>query len=692
MATDLFARDLGAIRKAEAALEEGVSDPEALRDLLTALTKAHGKTVKRAEKLVRVSDRTEVRLRSATSKIEEQSKALEEAHAQLAEHADSLESEVAERTKELRQERAKLEMLVDLGITMAAERDEGRLLSMILNGAMDLTNADGGTFYLVNDERDAMAFRLIRNLSLDIDLGATADRPVSLPMVPLINPETGQENHANVASNAVLTRDTVNIPDAYCSKDYDFTGTRKFDEANGYKSTSFLTVPLIPRGGSVIGALQLINAKDPETGEIVPFNHEVQGFVEALAAQGAMLIDNQKLLVAQRQLMDSFIELIAGAIDAKSPYTGGHCNRVPEIALMLAEEAHHADTGPFAEFEFHDEEERREFRIGAWLHDCGKVTTPEYVVDKATKLETIYNRLHEIRARFEILYRDRMIEALKSRLPDQDDSVVDAAEDLAQLREEFAFVAKCNVGGEFLDDESIARLEEIGAREWHRFFDDRLGLSPDEARRLEGTPARPLPAMERLLADQPSHVTPRDPGTAAHFADRGFRMDVPENQSNLGEIYNLSIRRGTLTEEERFKINEHIVQTIVMLETLPLPANLRRIPEIAGGHHETMIGTGYPRKLSKDDMSVASRIMAIADIFEALTAADRPYKKAKTLSESLKIMGFMCKDGHIDPDLFVLFLERGVYQHYADSYLDPSQVDAVPIEPLLETARACCDA
>lgn len=694
MVTDLFAKDIGAINEAQEALDDGQKDPEVLRGLLVALTKAHSKTVKRAEKLVRVSDRTEVRLRAASSKIEEQSREIENARKKLSDHADSLELQVAERTKQLQQEQAKLEKLVDLGIAMAAERDEGRLLSMILNGAMDLTNADGGTFYLVTDDQKALQFRLIRNLTLDIDLGGTPDRPVSLPNVVLVDGETGKTNHANVASNAVLTRGTVNIPDAYCSKDYDFTGTRKFDEANGYKSTSFLTVPLIPRGGAVIGALQLINATAPETGDIVPFDSELQGFVEALAAQGAMLIDNQKLLVAQRQLMDSFIELIAGAIDAKSPYTGGHCNRVPEIALMLAEEAHECRDGPFADFEFHDEEERREFRIGAWLHDCGKVITPEHVVDKATKLETIHNRLHEVRARFEILYRDRIIDAMRNRIEDSGAAIPDDTEfeaDLERLRSEFAFVADCNVGGEYLDDESIARLQEIGQQTWQRYFDDRLGLSPEEARRLQDSPIQPLPAEEQLLSDKSCHINPRTPGSAQFFADRGFRMDVPANHSNLGEIYNLSIRRGTLTDEERFKINEHIIQTIVMLETLPLPANLRRIPEIAGGHHETMIGTGYPRKLTKDEMSVAARIMAVADIFEALTAADRPYKKAKTLSESLKIMGFMCKDGHIDPELFELFLERGIYQRYADDYLDPSQVDEVPIDTLLETARSCAN-
>ena len=151
----------------------------------------------------------------------------------------------------------------------------------------------------------------------------------------------------------------------------------------------------------------------------------------------------------------------------------------------------------------------------------------------------------------------------------------------------------------------------------------------------------------------------------------------------MGEVYNLCIGRGTLTAEERFKINDHMVQTIIMLEQLPFPKHLKRVPEYAGGHHETMIGTGYPRRLTKADMSIPARAMAIADIFEALTAADRPYKKAKTLSESLRIMSFMKKDEHIDPDLFALFLETGVFSEYAEQYLLPEQIDEVDIDQYL---------
>jgi len=690
MSLEPFQKDWDIVELCDEILADPTTDIETLRATLQDAQKSYVKVLKRADKLVRVSDRTDLRLRDASARIKKQQEELEKAHEELASHADRLEIEVAARTADLKMERTKLAKLVELGIAMAGERDEARLLSLVLEGALELTNADGATFYLTTDDERELRFKILYNRTLGTSLVDSPETPIPIPNVALYSDDGDQPNLKNVVSYSVNCRETINIQDAYDSADYDFSGTKRFDEANGYRSTSFLTVPLIPRGGDVLGALQLINATDPETGDVVPFDDELQGFVEALAALGAVTIDNQKLLTAQRNLMDSFIELIAGAIDAKSPYTGGHCNRVPEIAMMLVREAHDSTEGPFANFAFHSEDEWREFRIGAWLHDCGKVTTPEFVVDKATKLETIYNRIHEVRTRFEVLLRDQEIERLTQRLESLGGTGLSEAEReeiLAPLREKFSFVADTNIGGEFLNDAAISKLNEIGAARWTRHFDDRLGLSGEELRRMASTPVETLPTEETLLADKELHRTPREPGTAAHYAARGFKVNVPDNERNDGELYNLSIARGTLTDEERFKINDHIVQTIVMLENLPLPKHMRRIPEYAGTHHETMIGTGYPKKLMRDELSVPARVMAIADVFEALTASDRPYKKAKTLSEALKIMGFMCKDRHIDPELFELFLQSGVHQKYADEYLDPSQVDAVDTEGLIVIAQ-----
>ena len=688
MSRDLIEFDNKTVAEARAALNKGTRDPDVLRALLSDLIEAQARADQRAEKHAKASE-------EARSDAERNRAERDQSERQLDYYSGELENDVTARTQELKTERAKLEKLVDLGIAMAAERDENTLLWLILEAAMELTHADGGTFYLMAEDNRSLTFKILKNKTLGVELGTDPSKPVSLPPVPLFDRDTGQENHHNVVTSAVWRRETVNIPDAYSSKDYDFSGTKSFDESNGYRSISFLTVPLTPRGGEVTGALQLINATDPETGSIVPFDEDLQGFIEALAAQAAVTMDNQKLLVAQRTLMDSFIELIAGAIDAKSPYTGEHCKRVPELAMMLVQKAHASDTGPFANFAFANEDEWREFRIAAWLHDCGKVTTPEYVVDKATKLETIYNRIHEVRTRFEVLYRDHHINLLRQRiavLGGEPDAGIEADLEgiLEKLRADYAFVAECNIGGEHMSEDAQIRLADLATTQWTRYFDDRIGLSQDEEMYLEDHAPVPVPAPERLLIDRPSQVRPRKTGHAEQIQEAGFKMDIPHHLNNLGELYNLSISKGTLNTEERFTINEHIIQTIVMLETLPFPPHLRRVPEIAGGHHETMVGTGYPRKLTRDQMSIPARVMAIADIFEALTASDRPYKKGKTLSESLRIMCFMCKNRHIDPDIFVLFLETKTYMEYADAFLSEDQIDDVPLDDLLSDARRCC--
>jgi HD-GYP domain-containing protein (c-di-GMP phosphodiesterase class II) len=444
-----------------------------------------------------------------------------------------------------------------------------------------------------------------------------------------------------------------------------------------------LTVPLSPSDGEVIGVLQFLNAKDPVTGAVQPFPSHMVRFVSAMAGQAAVALNNHQLIEAQRELMEAMIRLIAGAIDFKSQYTGGHCERVPELAIMLAEATSEISEGPLADFAFKTDDEWREFRIGAWLHDCGKVTTPEYVMDKSSKLEIIYNRIHEIRMRFEVLLRDAQIEQLRAIAggADPDDEQARYEKRYAELKEDFAFIATCNLGGEYMAPEKISRVKQIATKTWLRHFDDRLGLVPEELKRLPKE-ASDLPATEHLLADKPQHIVPRT-DTRSIDPKWGFKINVPDNLYNFGEVYNLSIGRGTLTEEERFKINEHVMQSLIMLEQLPLPKNMRRVPEYAATHHETLIGTGYPRKLGADDLSIPTRIMAIADIFEALTSSDRPYKAEKTLSESVEILWRFKKDQHVDGDIFDLFLTSGVYRRYAERFLKHEQIDAVDIAKYL---------
>jgi HD-GYP domain-containing protein (c-di-GMP phosphodiesterase class II) len=388
--------------------------------------------------------------------------------------------------------------------------------------------------------------------------------------------------------------------------------------------------------------------------------------------------------IKQEELMDSFIKVIASAIDAKSKYTGGHCERVPVLAIEITKEASKSNEGIFKDFKIETNEQKREIEIASWLHDSGKVTTPEYVVDKATKLETIYNRIHEIRTRFEVIHRDLTIQMYENILngANKESEELKLKEAHEKLFEEFNIIATANVGGEFMREEDILKVEEIAKRKWKKYFNDKLGLSIDELSRVEEKEEN-YPKEENLLMDKNEHIIERDNFSMEDYNNHGFKLEVPKYLYNRGEIYNLSIQKGTLTNEERFKINEHMIMTIKMLEALPFPDTLKNVVEIAGSHHETLIGTGYPKKLKKEDMSIPARILAVADIFEALTAADRPYKEAKTLSQSIKILSFMVKDKHIDEDIFKLFLKSGVYKKYASKYLKKEQIDDVKIEEYL---------
>jgi HD-GYP domain-containing protein (c-di-GMP phosphodiesterase class II) len=574
--------------------------------------------------------------------------------------------------------------LIELGIALSAERNHNCLLEEILLGAKELANADGGTLYLVSEDGRELRFAIMRNDTMKIALGGTTGASIPFAPIQMCEPD-GSPNRSNVVAAAALTGETINIADAYHVPGFDFSGPRAFDQRTGYRSQSFLTVPLKNHDAEVVGVLQLINARAPD-GKTTPFPAEIVPLIEALASQAAVALDNQMLIDQQKNLFRSVLRVFASAIDAKSPYTGGHCHRVPTATNMLAHAADEAKEGPLADFHL-SEEEWYELEVAGGLHDCGKVTTREFVVDKATKLETIFNRIHEIRTRFEVVKRDAEIEYLRAIMAGGDEPALRQARDarLAELDEDFAFVADCNIGGEFMAPEKIARLERIAAITWQRTIDDRLGLSWEESARQPQTPP-PLPATEHLLSDKPAHIIEHDAAPLAADNPWGFVIKPPPHKANLGEIYNLSIRYGTLTAEERYHINDHIVQTIIMLEALPYPRNLRRVPEWAGGHHEKMDGTGYPHGLKRDQMSIPARIMAIADIFEALTARDRPYKARKKLSECIDIMARMSRGHHIDPDLFELFLTSGVYHAYADIFLLPEQIDEIDITRYLGVA------
>ena len=379
--------------------------------------------------------------------------------------------------------------------------------------------------------------------------------------------------------------------------------------------------------------------------------------------------ETQELKYNLEELFNTFIKMLADAIDIKSPYTGSHCVKVPEISIELAKLVNKKGANI----------NLKEIEIASWLHDVGKIATPEYIIDKATKLETIYNRIHEIRMRFEVLYRDVKIQALQRKLEGENPDEVDKweKEEFQRLTKEWEFIANLNIGSEFVQDEDIEKLQSIAQQEWIRYFDDNLGLSWVE---LQRKPKSTTPAVEKLLANKSEHIIPRDSKEKERLSKLNIKMDIPEYFLNMGEIYNLSIRKGTLTPEELYKIKEHIVVTILMLEKLPLPRYLSNVPKYAGTHHEQLNGQGYPRKLDKNNIPLGGKIIAFADIFEALTANDRPYKRAKKLSEAIKIIYYMVKDNHLDRELFRIFLENGLHMKYAKKYLRADQIDEVDVE------------
>jgi len=382
--------------------------------------------------------------------------------------------------------------------------------------------------------------------------------------------------------------------------------------------------------------------------------------------------------IAQKGLIDAMVKLIAQAIDDKSPYTGGHCNRVPELTQMLLKVACKEKAGVFEEFNITSEQQWRELTTSAWLHDCGKITTPEHIVDKGSKLECIYNRIHEIRMRFEVKHRDIEIAYLHTlhKNPNDKEALLNkCAEDKLQLQKDFAFIAHSNIGSEGISSQTKERILNISEQTWLRYFDDQLGLSPREEKELiDEKPC--LPVVEKLLSNKKSHIKQRSKDYELPDS-LGIKMAIPENIENLGEIYNLCIVRGTLTSEDRFIINEHIISTIKILDKIPFPPELENVPRIASTHHETMRGDGYPRRLKGEELSIPERILALADIFEALTAGDRPYKKAKPLSVALKILHKMALEEHVDLAVFQLFIKSKVYLQYANKFLPKEQIDDI---------------
>ena len=517
--------------------------------------------------------------------------------------------------------------LSEIGIALSSEQNLPLLLEKIVDEARHFSNADAGTLYLVNEDQECLEFAIVQNETMKTRMGGSAG-PITWPPVPL--KRDGEPNHSNVSSHVAITGNIVNIPDVYIAEGFDFSGTKKFDAGTGYRSMSMLVVPMKNKENEIIGVLQLINAIDADTGKPAPFLPKDINLIASLASQAAVAITNVRLYRDLENLFDAFIRAIAAAIDEKSPYTAGHITRVQSLTMDIARAMNSKREGTFKDFYLNDDE-MKELSIAGWLHDVGKIITPEYVVDKSTKLETIFDRVHLMEAKYEIFKRDAKIKALETKLKiyeaasckvgEIEEISSKFAEEYNAVAEEKQFVVNCNKPGEFMDDEKIERLKSIATKKYDN--------------------------------------------------DGKEEPYISEN-----ELYNLSIRKGSLTAEERKIIENHAAVTFKMLKKLPFPKKLRRVPEYAAAHHEKLDGTGYPFGLKAEQLPYPSRIIAVADIFEALTAKDRPYKKPMPISQALKIMGFMKKDGHIDPDIFDLFMNEKIYEDYANRELDDSQKDS----------------
>ncbi|WP_019895610.1 HD domain-containing phosphohydrolase [Hydrogenovibrio halophilus] len=521
----------------------------------------------------------------------------------------------------------RVERLNQIGVALSAEKDLDVLLEKIVTEAKSLTEADGGTLYLLKE--DALHFTVAQTDSLGIRMGGTSE-PISWPPLPLTL-DDGSPNKKMVAATCALEDRVVNIEDVYQAKGFSFEGAKKFDDAMNYRSQSMLVIPLRNYEERVIGVLQLLNRRDA-TGQTVAFGQEDEQITLSLASQAAVALTNARLIDDLENLLESFLNSIIYTMGRKSAYTAGHINRMVALSEMMAAAVHEDQT--FFPEKAYSPEESQAIRIAALMHDIGKLATPETVMDKATKLDGHFDRIELVAQRAQTIraeLKNAHLAQKLARVAGESDAVENLLDKegfeaaLARLDEGLALVQKSNVGGEFLPTEQAQAIQR--------------------------------------LADEPFPV-----------------REGPTTLLTQEEADYLKVQKGTLTEEERQIIMEHAQIGLDVLEQLPFPEKYKDIPHVAGAHHEKLNGQGYPLGLKGDEISFDARILAVADIFEALTAFDRPYKKANPLSMAMKIMSFMVKDGELDPSLVRFFYESGLYKEYAERYLPKESIDEVTMD------------
>ncbi len=517
-----------------------------------------------------------------------------------------------------------VERLIRIGAALSSERDLATLLELIVSESRDFTLSDGGTLFLVDEDARALRWAIVQNETMGVAIGGPGGQPPDPSTFHPISLDAHAHAAGNVAAYVASSGQPVHIEDVYSETDnWDFTGPRDFDSRTGYRTRSMLVVPLKHFEGGVVGVLQLINARDAD-GETISFSPLFQELTNSLASQAAVAVKNAQLFEELEAQFEAFIRTIAAAIDEKSAYTAGHVRRVVDVSMRIARAINSDSTGHFSDTHF-DDNQLKALRIASWMHDIGKIATPEYVVDKATKLETIYDRIETVRTRYQIFKRDAELDLLRAAHADPSRRAqAEAAyqHTLDELDDELSFIETCNLGGEYMADGRVDRLEEIAQQTYE----------------VDGV------LHPRLTED---------------------------------EVYNLSIRKGTLTGEEIQVIRNHAAISYKMLSELPFSRHLADVPEIAAGHHEKLNGKGYPRGLTAEDLSTEARILAVADIFEALTAADRPYKRPTPLSRVHRILTAMVDDGELDPDIVAFAMSSGVFDSYADEEVSRAQHDLV---------------
>ena len=512
-----------------------------------------------------------------------------------------------------------LQKLIDIGISLSKEKNIDLLLEKILTEAREISNSDGGTLYLkTNDNR--LRFKIMHNQSKNIYLGGSHPEVPQDKFFPVKLYVDSQPNMHSVSAVCALKGVTIKIDDAYTDPNFDFSGPKGFDAKNMYRSKSFLNVPLKNHKSDVIGVLQLLNAQDDKN-NIISFSEDLISLVESLASQASIALTNQLLIEEQKELFKSFIQLVSEALEKKDKATGGHCTRVPNITMMIADAINNDISGNYKKFKFSDDE-MEELYVAGWLHDFGKVATPEYVMNKSTKLEGLYDKIDHIKVRFEVLKRDVKIKYYDLMNESKKDLLSEMHKEIKQIEDDCIFLQKCNIGGESFSDDFKDRILKIS--EYKIFYN-------------------------------------------------GDYINILSKK----EVDFLSLERGTLSSSEKKVMNDHVSLTYELLDKLPYPKHLRQVPFYAGCHHEKIDGSGYPNGYKGDQLPIQARIIALADVFEGLTAPDRPYKKGYKLSKAMRILRGMTLDNEIDKNIFNLFIEKKLYLKYAEEYINSSQIDEI---------------